>query len=315
MKLLALIKKLRKESVSIMIVPHSGEKVKQIQFKKFFFYTFLSCFLLSSIIICASLAFLIKNNTYLSKNLSSKDAIIEDLSSNNEIQAEEIISLKNKINSISEKLIELNELEEQVRSIMGIKKNNKSLNSESKLKEVSRAGIPRIDLNSTDEELDLQLKTLSMSMDSENANLEQLIKDVNDKKDFLNCKPDKRPTYGRISSRYGYRFSPITKKRQFHKGLDIANRTGTNIVSSANGIVVFSGSMSGYGNTIIISHGYGYRTVYGHNYKNLVKKGDKVTKGQLIAKMGNTGRSTGPHLHFEIHYNGKRINPIRVYSN
>ncbi|PAB59203.1 hypothetical protein CCE28_11840 [Anaeromicrobium sediminis] len=310
MKLNCIIKKLKNESVSIMIVPHSGENVKQIKFKKSFLYTFLGCSFISFIIICASLAFLISGNASLYKNLAAKEKMISNLTVENSAQAEEIAELRDKTKLISEKLEALNKLEEQIRSMVGLKKNIDSI----KPREVSRSMVSRINLDSTDEELDSQIFSLSNSMDHKNDNLQKLITDVNDRLEFLKCKPDKWPTYGKITSKFGYRISPLTNRRQFHKGLDIANKTGTNILSAADGIVVFSDRMSGYGNTLIISHGYGYRTVYAHNKSNLVKVGQKVTKGQLIAKMGNTGRSTGPHVHFEVHYNGKRINPIKILS-
>ncbi|MCT4596079.1 MAG: M23 family metallopeptidase [Anaeromicrobium sp.] len=310
MKFNHIIKKLKNESVSIMIVPHTGENVKQINFKKSFLYTFLGCSSISFIIICASLAFLISGNGSLYKDLATKEKIISKLTAENNVQSKEITQLRNKTKLISEKLEALNDLEEQVRAMVGLKKNIDSM----KEKEVSRSLVSRINLDSSDEELDSQILSLSGSMDSENDNLQKLIKDVNNRLEFLKCKPDKWPTHGRITSKFGYRLSPLTNRRQFHKGIDIANKTGTNILSAANGIVVFSDRMSGYGNTLIISHGYGYRTVYAHNQRNLVKVGQKVTKGQLIAKMGNTGRSTGPHVHFEVHYNGKRINPMKILS-
>ncbi|MDR1522998.1 MAG: M23 family metallopeptidase [Endomicrobium sp.] len=117
------------------------------------------------------------------------------------------------------------------------------------------------------------------------------------------------PCEGRISSVYGFRVHPIFRVRDFHSGIDIANVTFTPIICTADGRVVFSGKRSGYGNILVIDHGCGYRTVYAHLAKNLVKAGENVTRGQLIAKMGSTGSSTGPHLHYEVHFKGKTVNP------
>ncbi len=117
-----------------------------------------------------------------------------------------------------------------------------------------------------------------------------------------------RPTYGSLSSRYGTRWN-----RQ-HQGIDIAASTGTNIVAADDGVVEFSGWEGGYGNLVKLSHGNGYTTYYGHCSKLLVKKGQVVEKGQLIAKVGSTGRSTGPHLHFEVRLNNVPQNPLQFIS-
>ena len=118
-----------------------------------------------------------------------------------------------------------------------------------------------------------------------------------------------RPAEGRVSSNYGYRIHPIKGTRRMHSGIDIANVTGTPVIASASGVVSFSGWMGGYGNILIISHGNGYQTFYAHLHSLNVKAGQNVTQGQLIAKMGSTGNSTGPHLHFEVRINNQHINP------
>ena len=118
------------------------------------------------------------------------------------------------------------------------------------------------------------------------------------------------PVKGRISSRYGYRTHPISHKREFHGGIDIAVPTGTKIKAAASGKVVWSGWAQGFGKTIIIEHGNGKKTLYGHNSKLLVRSGSRVSRSQVIARAGSTGRSTGPHLDFRIYINGETENPI-----
>lgn len=115
---------------------------------------------------------------------------------------------------------------------------------------------------------------------------------------------------GWISSYYGYRVDPFTGKKAFHDGLDIAGKSGSEILAVADGIVSWRGARGGYGQMIEINHGNGYLTRYAHNKKVVVKLGDRIRKGQLIALMGSTGRSTGPHLHFEILRDGKTVNPV-----
>jgi murein DD-endopeptidase MepM/ murein hydrolase activator NlpD len=116
------------------------------------------------------------------------------------------------------------------------------------------------------------------------------------------------PGSKRISSFFGPRHG------RHHDGIDIAAKTGTSIIASAGGVIKHSGRMRGYGNVVIITHPNGYHTVYAHNSKNIAKKGQKVSQGEVIAKVGSTGRSTGPHLHFEIRKNNKVSNPDKYLN-
>jgi len=116
---------------------------------------------------------------------------------------------------------------------------------------------------------------------------------------------------GWLSSKYGKRNDPFTGKQDFHEGLDFAGKKGTGVLAVGDGVVSWSGKRNGYGNLVEINHGNGYVTRYGHNQRDLVEVGDTVRKGQQIALMGSTGRSTGPHVHFEVLHNGKRVDPAR----
>ncbi len=142
----------------------------------------------------------------------------------------------------------------------------------------------------------------------------EVINHISKQREMFRYTPSIWPCNGIISSPYGVRFHPIFNTKFFHRAIDIANKKNTPIVSTADGIVVFSGWMRGYGNVIAIEHGQKYRTVYAHLAKSLVQKGEFVTKGQEIGKMGNTGRSTGPHVHYELHLNKRPINPMRYLS-
>ncbi|WP_369159980.1 M23 family metallopeptidase [Candidatus Thiodiazotropha sp. LNASS1] len=128
--------------------------------------------------------------------------------------------------------------------------------------------------------------------------------------------PTGRPVNkGWISSYYGMRNDPFTGKRTMHKGMDFAGKDGSDVVAVAAGVVTWSAKRYGYGEMIEINHGKGYVTRYGHNKEILVEVGDRVKQGQVIAKMGSTGRSTGPHVHFEVVRNGKTIDPTRYILN
>ena len=117
----------------------------------------------------------------------------------------------------------------------------------------------------------------------------------------------------RITSQYGYRIHPISGRKTLHRGIDIGAGLGTNVLAAEAGTVVTSGWNNSYGYYITINHGNGYVTLYAHNSKLLVSKGDKVTRGQVIAKCGSTGNSTGPHIHFEVLLNGQLQNPMNYF--
>lgn len=122
--------------------------------------------------------------------------------------------------------------------------------------------------------------------------------------------PDGRPVQvGFISSYFGERQDPFTGHEAFHKGIDFAGSRGEDVVAVAAGVVTWAGERSGYGSLVEVSHGNGYITRYGHNQRTLVAVGQTVTRGQPVALMGSTGRSTGPHVHFEVLRNGRQVNP------
>ena len=122
----------------------------------------------------------------------------------------------------------------------------------------------------------------------------------------------KYPVRGRLTSRMGFRIDPFTKRRAYHAGIDLANRTGTPVTASQSGKVIYTGYKGNYGKTVILTHQQGYTTLYGHLDKITVKKGQSVKQGQSIGTLGNTGRSTGPHLHFEIRRYRRNIDPLKL---
>jgi len=115
--------------------------------------------------------------------------------------------------------------------------------------------------------------------------------------------------HGYVSSGYGWRTDPINGKRALHNGLDFAGKAGSEVVAAASGVVTFTGRDAGYGNVVEVSHGDNYVTRYAHNKQNLVKPGDIVRKGDTIALMGSSGRSTGSHVHYEVYKNGRSVDP------
>jgi len=128
------------------------------------------------------------------------------------------------------------------------------------------------------------------------------------KERYLSGKPIAK---GWLSSPFGQRIDPFSGKLAWHKGVDFAGKEGAEVLTVASGVVTWSGDRYGYGNMVEVNHGNGFSTRYGHNKENLVKIGDVVSKGEAVAKMGSTGRSTGPHVHYEVLKNGKQVDPHR----
>ena len=117
----------------------------------------------------------------------------------------------------------------------------------------------------------------------------------------------------RVASGFGVRIDPIYRRPKMHQGMDFTAPIGTDIFATGNGQVVEAGWKQGYGNAVKINHGFGYETLYAHMHKINVRSGQRVTRGEVIGKVGNTGKSTGPHLHYEVRYQGKPVNPQNYY--
>ena len=154
------------------------------------------------------------------------------------------------------------------------------------------------------------LHSLNTEIDLREERLDALNALLNDRQLRESMHPAGVPvSEGWISSQFGYRTDPVSGAREFHSGMDFAGRSGVDVTAVGGGIVTWSGKRWGYGNLVEITHGNGYVTRYAHNKKNLVKIGEKVAKDQTIALLGSTGRSTGPHVHFEVLKDGKVVNP------
>ncbi len=146
------------------------------------------------------------------------------------------------------------------------------------------------------------------SLDSQLAAIDYLLQGSREEK---NARPHAWPSEGGwLSSHYGMRADPFTGERAVHRGVDIANRFGAPVLAASRGVVTFAGKMKDFGYIVDIEHGYGYKTRYGHLSSLAVKVGDEVSDNQLIGRIGSSGRSTGPHLHYEVHRNGRPLNPL-----
>lgn len=141
------------------------------------------------------------------------------------------------------------------------------------------------------------------------SSLRELQEYFDDQKSLLASTPSVWPTQGWVTSDFGVRADPYSADRSMHQGVDISSPHGQPVVSPSDGVVVFNGTEGGYGKVLVLDHGYGVKTRYGHLAETFVRIGQKITRGQKIAAVGNTGRSTGPHLHYEVRVNGIPENP------
>lgn len=157
--------------------------------------------------------------------------------------------------------------------------------------------------------LDSGIKQLSLDLESQGDTLAALEQYLITKDNIAAGIPDGKPVDGWVSSFYGYRVDPFNGKKTFHSGLDIAAKAGSPVTTVADGIVSWVGNRGGYGGLVEVDHGNGYVTRYAHNKTITVKKGERVNKGEVVALTGSTGRSTGPHVHFEVLRDGQHINP------
>lgn len=177
---------------------------------------------------------------------------------------------------------------------------------------VAVGGLAETGSNETVDEIQRQINQLQVEIELRRQSQEGVRNLLNDQVSLSRATPKGWPTKGWLTSYFGMRKSPFSGRRVMHEGLDIAANVGTPVVATADGVVTRVQYSADYGKMVIVDHGYGYRTIFGHNSALLVKAGQHVKRGDIIAKVGNTGRSTGPHLHYELRLNGVPIDPRKT---
>ncbi len=217
-----------------------------------------------------------------------------------------------------EKLDEVKEIDEQLRSLLQMKSRKSIIEVEEGTggpSEYDQENLQKL-LEGKLQEInheDIQHNILTL-----NEMIEERIKSYREVMDFINLQrgiyratPNIWPVEGRITSFYGSRKHPWSEGEDFHPGVDLAAEKGTPVRVTASGIVRLAQWQGGYGKLVVVDHGYGFVTLYAHNSQIAVKQEDKVRRGQVIAYVGSSGAATGPHLHYEVRVNGKPLNPLR----
>ena len=165
-----------------------------------------------------------------------------------------------------------------------------------------------------------QLNKLAMRQISQDKSYLEIANMVKNKEKLLNATPSIQPVSNknldRVASGFGYRIDPVYKDRRLHPGLDFTAPSGTPIYATADGVVIDAGfNTGGYGNRVVINHGFGYQTLYGHMLRIKARVGAKLKRGEVIGYVGSTGKSTGPHCHYEVHRSGRQVDPIYYFYN
>jgi len=234
-------------------------------------------------------------------------------------QHAQIQTFTSEINKLKSKLVTLNNFEKKIRIIANLDQEKDQENLFGVGGSIPEDLATDVDLEKRQvallREMHEQVDNLHLATSNQKTGFSSLLEALEGQKNLLACTPAIRPVKGWMTSRFGYRKSPFTGRRELHKGLDIANREGTQIIAPADGIVKFTGRKGLLGKAIDIDHGHGMVTRYGHLKEILKKRGEQVKRGDIIAEMGDTGRSTGSHLHYEVHLNGVPVNPIKYILN
>jgi murein DD-endopeptidase MepM/ murein hydrolase activator NlpD len=290
---------------TLLLIPQQKEAIRKIK---------LSSALLKFICIMISLS--VVSILYFSFNyikIRGDSSELSKLRHLTTIQKGQIDLLAAKIDSFEKKMADIKQFDQKIRIMTNIENGRdggqflgmggpvpEESVVESHFAETERALIDNIHKN-----MNQLLEEANYQEDS----FKELYEFLKKQKSILASTPSIWPVMGWVTSEFGYRISPFTGKREFHRGMDVATKMGEDIVSPADGIVVNLSKKSDMGNMLRIDHGNGISTYYGHLSKITVNNGARVKRGQVMGQIGNSGRSTGPHLHYGVCVNGVYVNP------
>ncbi|MDR2709541.1 MAG: M23 family metallopeptidase [Elusimicrobiota bacterium] len=302
------IKKELTRKITLMVIHHGNVKPKKISI---------------SIIFLCLVAVGWTSVTLWAGYLASRHIDYVRAKADNKVMGFRVLFFANEMEKTRNMLEKAQENDEKIRSLLALKTKKSiienSLTDESigeggptpsqanaLLTVISGGNINNIDYGS----LARETERLSVQYQYMQQSYSEVVSHIRQQRALFVATPRGWPAQGILTSRFGFRRNPFFRaSTDFHAGLDIANSLGTPVVATANGTVVFSGWQSGYGNIVVVDHGYNYRTAYAHLQTRAVQVGNKVKRGQTVGAMGATGTATGSHVHYEVHFNGKRVNP------
>ena len=282
------MEKIKNDFYTFILIPHSPEQKTFVlkiprSLAKIFLFSVIAFFAIS-------VSFFVYSS-YMARRVASYG----DIKSKMLVQNRQIEKFDDQTRLLSKELETLTDREGQIRKMLGL---NTDIN---KLR--LSPGIDKKEGGSLDHRID----RINNNIKERQVSLKRLLNFAAEFRKRFASMPSIWPSYGRIMSTFGYRASPW---RGFHSGVDISAAFGSPIKATANGVVSFAGWRTGYGKAVMIDHGFGYQTLYGHTSGFAVSVGQRVKKGQVIAYIGMTGFTTGPHVHYEVLRNGSCIDPV-----
>jgi murein DD-endopeptidase MepM/ murein hydrolase activator NlpD len=280
---------------TILVIPEGSHQVRRFGVR----LSVLKRIAAATVVLALGLAGLITD--YVLTNLDQNE--LKRLQVENLSQREELHRLVVKLEDLRQEIVVLAQNDAKVRVMAKL--------SAPKSDSMVGVGGPATqeDVNREFSDIQQRIDEVRRQIDLRRESQEEIQGILNDQRSLLAAKPGGWPVKGWLTSSFGMRRDPFNGRRKMHEGLDIAARTGTSVTATADGIVSSVKTEPGYGKVVILDHGYGYRTIYGHNSRYYVKVGQRVRRGERIAAVGNTGRSTGSHVHYEIRLNGVPVNP------
>jgi len=315
-----------RKTISLVVLTNSGSAAKQFRASR---ATLGAIAVIASSVLCLGgfLAYdylhLKTGARYVAQRDQELSALLASQKEEIQIQRQQIGDFTREINALKERLLALNEFERKIRVMADLDKRPdggnlfgiggpipRRLDSKMALGEQHKSLV---------REMRSQVDQMTLAAVNQEDHFKALITHMQKQRGLLASTPTIRPidsdTEHWVTSRFEYRLSPFTNVREFHKGYDISAREGTPIYATAAGTVTFTGDKGLLGKTIIIDHGHGLTTTYGHCSKVLKLAGEKVRRWDTIALVGNTGRSTGPHVHYEVALHGVPVNPEKYFLN
>jgi murein DD-endopeptidase MepM/ murein hydrolase activator NlpD len=308
----------KKFTLTLIVLSNSGSPLRQVHLSALVLFLSITLSLAGA----SFFGYAVYDYFSLKAQLADRTTLNGDIERKEEellVQRRQIQKFAGEINTLKNRLVELHDFKKQIRIIANIDAPDNQDSFYGMGGSIPEDLDTSADLKQKNDELvrgmHEQIGQLDVATLQQEREFEALLERINKQRNLLAGTPAIRPTDGWVTSRFGYRKSPFTGRRELHKGLDISNRKGTPILATADGVVTSAAKKGLYGLTMVIDHGHGLSTRYAHLNKMLKKRGERVKRGDVIAQMGSSGRSTGPHLHYEVRLNGVPVNPTKYILN
>jgi len=296
-----------KNKLTLMVIPDKQGEPRQLRIPVAFIYSALAGILILAV------TSLVLSVVFIDQKVSEKE--LKNLRTENQELKGKFEQMRWNLAEVEDRYQDLVDREIKIRSLFGVPE----INTEERQLGVGGPTSPAVASMSPTEKsafiTEKQLDRLLKLSEFEVEKYGEVEKELSTIADRLGHTPSIWPTKGWLSRGYGMKYDPFTGVKQMHRGVDIANHNGTAVIAPADGVIKYVGKNGALGKTVVINHGYGFKTRYGHLSEYKVRSGQRVKRGDVIALMGSTGHSTGPHLHFEISRNGKFLNPLKFVLN